>query len=112
PDAADREWILSKANSEFDLAMTIEPDAMLPDMPQTNILGPMDDDLAISLRDRTGMPFVADWLSDSRNVLISVPLPQGGELKVVSARKRLYAGTIYIFVLWIVGMAAVLFVIA
>ncbi len=112
PDPADRDWILSKANSEFDLAMTIEPDAMLPDMPQTNILGPMDDDLAISLRDRTGMPFVADWLSDSRNVLISVQLPQGGVLKVVSARKRLYAGTIYIFVLWIVGMAAVLFVIA
>ena len=77
----------------------------------TNILGPMDDDLATSLRERIGMPFVADWLSDSRNVLIRVQLPDG-VLHVAAPRKRLYAGTIYIFVLWIVGMAMVLFGIA
>ena len=71
----------------------------------------MDDDLATSLRDRIGMTFVADWLSDSRNVLIRVQLPEG-VLHVSAPRKRLYAGTIYIFVLWIVGMAMVLFGIA
>ena len=111
PDAADHAWILSKANSEFDLHMTIEPGAVLTDAPSTNILGPMDDDLATSLRERIGMTFVADWLSDSRNVLIRVQLPEG-VLNVSAPRKRLYAGTIYIFVLWIVGMAMVLFGIA
>ena len=111
PDAADQAWILGKAGSEFDLQMTIETGAVLPDAPRTNILGPMDDDLATSLREKVGMPFVADWLSDSRNVLIRVQIPDG-VLNVSAPRKRLYAGTIYIFVLWIVGMAMVLFGIA
>jgi two-component system osmolarity sensor histidine kinase EnvZ len=71
----------------------------------------MDDDLATSLREKVGMPFVADWLSDSRNVLIRVQIPDG-VLNVSVPRKRLYAGTIYIFVLWVVGMAVVLFGIA
>ncbi|HME23760.1 MAG TPA: ATP-binding protein [Acetobacteraceae bacterium] len=111
PDQADRAWILSRANSEFDLDMTIEAGAVLPFAPRVNILGPMDDDLASSLRDKIGMPFTADWLSDSRYVVIRVQLPEG-VLNVNAPRKRLYAGTIYIFVLWIVGMAAVLFGIA
>ncbi len=111
PDAADRAWILGQVNSQLDLKMRIEPGAVLPHVPTTNILGPMDDDLASSLRERIGLPFIADWLSDSGNVLISVQLPEG-VLHVSAPRKRLYAGTIYIFVLWIVGMAGVLFGIA
>jgi two-component system osmolarity sensor histidine kinase EnvZ len=111
PDPADRAWILGKANIQFDLNMAIEPDAVLPDLPRTNILGPMDDDLASSLRERIGMNFTADWLSDSHNVVIRVQLPEG-VLRVTAPRKRLYAGTIYIFVLWVVGMAMLLFGIA
>jgi two-component system, OmpR family, osmolarity sensor histidine kinase EnvZ len=111
PEPADRAWILDEVNSQLDLKMRIEPDEVLPQVPTTNILGPMDDDLASSLRERIGMPFIADWLSDSSNVLISVQLPEG-VLHVSAPRKRLYAGTIYIFVIWIVGMAMVLFGIA
>ena len=44
-------------------------------------------------------------------MLIRVQLPDG-VLHVAAPRKRLYAGTIYIFVLWIVGMAMLLFGIA
>src|ERR1700755_2320710 len=32
PDEADRAWVLRMANREFDLIMTIEPAAVLPDM--------------------------------------------------------------------------------
>src|ERR1700693_5908895 len=35
PDAADRAWILGKAGTEFDLDMTIETGAVLPNMPRT-----------------------------------------------------------------------------
>ena len=76
-----------------------------------NILGPMDDDLASALREQIGMPFIADWTVEQPNVLIRVQIPDG-VLHVNVPRKRLYAGTIYIFVLWIVGMAMVLFGIA
>ena len=40
PEPADRAWILSKADSEFDLHMTIEPGAVLPDAPQDQHPGP------------------------------------------------------------------------
>src|ERR1700755_3467392 len=61
PDPADRAWILLRANQEFELEMTISPDATLPDTRAPNILGPMDDDLALSLREKIGLPFYADW---------------------------------------------------
>jgi two-component system, OmpR family, osmolarity sensor histidine kinase EnvZ len=111
PEAADRAWVLGMASSEFDLDMALEPGAVLPNTPVANILGPMDDDLASSLREKIGMPFIADWLSDSHFVIIRVQLPEG-VLNVAAPRKRLYAGTIYIFVVWIVGMAMLLFGIA
>ncbi|MEJ0018694.1 MAG: ATP-binding protein [Acetobacteraceae bacterium] len=111
PDPEDQSWILARANRAFDLHMTIDAGAVLSDMRRTNILGPMDDDLATSLSEKIGMPFFADWLSDSRFVLVRVQLPDG-VLNVNTPRKRLYAGTIYIFVIWLVGMAIVLFGIA
>jgi two-component system, OmpR family, osmolarity sensor histidine kinase EnvZ len=111
PDQADRAWILQQAAREFDIDMTIEAGAKLPDMRRINILGPMDDDLDSALRSQLGLPFLADWTSDSHYILIDIQLPEG-VLHVNAPRKRLYAGTIYIFVLWIVGMSMVLFGIA
>ena len=111
PDPAERAWILGQSAKLFDLGMSIEPDATLPNSRNVNILGPMDDDLATALREKVGLPFIADWLSDSNSVLISVQLPDG-VLHISAPRKRLYAGAIYIFVIWIVGMAMVLFGIA
>jgi len=111
PDEQDRAWILRRANVEFDLNMRIEPGAVLPVVRPTNIIGPMDDELAQALREQFGMRFIADWISDSQNVLVSIQLPDS-VLHVSVPRKRLNAGTFYIFVVWIVGMSALLFGIA
>jgi two-component system osmolarity sensor histidine kinase EnvZ len=111
PDAADRAWILRQALDDFELDMTLEPGAVLPVTREVNILGPMDDDLAAALRQQIGLPFTADWLSDSRFVFVRLQLPDG-VLNVRVPRKRLYAATIYIFVVWVVGMSILLFGIA
>lgn len=111
PDAADRQWILNQAAQDFELKMWLEPGAVLPDIREVNILGPMDDDLAAALHDQIGLPFTADWTSDSRFVLVRLQLPDG-VMSVNVPRKRLYAATIYIFVVWVVGMSALLFGIA
>ena len=111
PEPADRAWILQWANNQFELDMNIEPGAKLANTRSPNILGPMDDDLAHSLWEKVRLPFNADWVSDPRLVLIRVQLPDG-VLNVNAPRKRLYAGTIYIFVVWIVGMSMLLFGIA
>jgi two-component system, OmpR family, osmolarity sensor histidine kinase EnvZ len=107
----DQAWILRKAHAQFDLVLQMEPDAILPAKPWVNVLGPMDDDLAVAMQEAVRLPFTMDWTSDPRSVLIRVQMPNG-VLDVQAPRKRLYTGTIYIFVLWIVGTAGLLFAIA
>ena len=111
PDPADRQWILRDAHQQFELVISIEPGAVLPETREANILGPMDDDLAAALRDKFNLPFTADWTSDPHSVLIRMQLPDG-VLTVVAPRKRLYTGTIFLFVGWVVGTALLVFGIA
>ena len=107
----DQAWILRMAHEQFDLVLRMEPGAVLPKSPRVNILGPMDDDLAIALQEKVRLPFTMDWTSDPSSVLIRAQLPNG-VVNIQAPRKRLYTGTIYVFVLWLVGTALLLFAIA
>ena len=107
----DQAGILRSAWLQFEIPMRILPGAVLPPNTHVNQLGPMDDDLAAALAAKLGRPFVMDWASDSRAVLVRVQLPDG-VLELEAPRKRLYASTIYIFVIWVVGTALILFGIA
>ncbi len=111
PGEANRTWILQDAHHQFDLIFRFQPSAVLPNTPAVNILGPMDDDLAAALRDKFGMAFTTDWLSDANFVLIHLQLPDS-VVTIFVPRKRLYAGTIYIFLVWLVGTAALVFAIS
>jgi two-component system osmolarity sensor histidine kinase EnvZ len=107
----DQAWALHTAHQQFDLEMRVEPGAKLPQVPQVNIIGPVDDDMAAALAEKLRLPFSMDWVSDPQSVLIRVQLPDG-LLTVQAPRKRLYSATIYLFVLWLVGSALLLFGIA
>ena len=54
------------------------------------------------------LPFDTDWQSDPRSVIIRVQLPDG-VLHVEAPRKRLFSGTLYLFVIWLVGSSLLLF---
>jgi two-component system osmolarity sensor histidine kinase EnvZ len=107
----DQAWILRMAHEQFDLVLRMEPGAVLPRSPRVNVLGPMDDDLAVALQEKVRLPFTMDWTSDPFSVLIRAQLPNG-VVDIQAPRKRLYTGTIYVFVLWLVGTALLLFCIA
>lgn len=107
----EQESILRSAWLQFEVPMRLVPGAVLPPDTHVNQLGPMDDDLAAALTSKVGRPFVMDWASDPRSVLIRVQLPTG-VLEAEAPRKRLYTQTIYIFVLWVAGSALLLFAIA
>jgi two-component system osmolarity sensor histidine kinase EnvZ len=107
----DQAWILRMAHEEFDLVLRMEPGAILPKTRRVNVLGPMDDDLAVALQEKVRLPFTMDWTSDPYSVLIRAQLPNG-VVDIQAPRKRLYTGTIYVFVLWLVGTALLLFCIA
>src|ERR1700679_2047406 len=108
---ADREWVLQTAREQFTLDITLEPGARLAHQKRVDLLGPMDDDLAAALTEKFNAPFVMDWTTDPRSVLIRVQLPDG-VLGVVGPRKRSAIGTLFLFVGWLVGSAGLLFAIA
>jgi two-component system osmolarity sensor histidine kinase EnvZ len=107
----DSAWILQMAQRQFDLVLRIEPGGVLPSTKWTNVIGPADDDLAQALARSVRLPFTMDWQFEPHSVLIRAQLPNG-VVNVVVPRKRLYATTIYLFLLWIVGTAALFFGIA
>ena len=107
----DRAAILQQAFTRFEVPMRLLPDAPLTAAPHVNVLGPMDDDLAAAMADKVRRPYTMDWSSDSRAVVIRVELPDG-VLEVEAPRKRLYASTIYLFVLWVAGTALLVFGVA
>jgi two-component system osmolarity sensor histidine kinase EnvZ len=111
PGEKNTSWILRQAWDQFQIKMVLQPDATLPDRQSTNILGPMDDDLAAALAEKVGRPYLMDWTSDPQSVLIRIQLPDG-VLYAEAPRKRLYTGTIYLFMIWLVGTALLLFGIA
>ena len=111
PGADNRDWILASAWTRFEVPMRFLPGSKVDLRPRENLLGPMDDDLGAALESKVRRPFEMDWMSDPRNVLIRVQLPDG-VLEAEAPRKRLYTSTIYLFVLWLAGSALLLFAIA
>jgi two-component system osmolarity sensor histidine kinase EnvZ len=111
PEPSDTAWILDLSRSRFGLDIALNPGARLATTKSINVFGPMDDDLKAALDEALHLPFYMDWTSDSSVVFVQIQLP-GGVLEVNAPRKRLYTTTFYLFVLWVVGIAALVFAIA
>ncbi|MBV9735491.1 MAG: HAMP domain-containing protein [Acidisphaera sp.] len=111
PDPSDRQWILRNAWERYEIVMRIEPGVLPTPGRSPNVLGPMDDEFAAALAEKVRLPFTMDWSYDPRTVLVRVQLPDG-VLAVEAPRKRLDTGTIYLFVIWLVGTALLLFGVA
>ncbi len=111
PGPENGAWILRSAREQFNLEMKLTPGAELDTQGYVNVLGRMDDDLAKALTENFRVPFTMDWTSDPRSVLIRLQLTDA-VLDVVAPRKRLYTATIYLFVVWVVGTALLLFAVA
>ncbi|MDB5371195.1 MAG: two-component sensor histidine kinase [Roseomonas sp.] len=113
PSEADRGWIFHEAAWRFDMSFAFEPGGVIGGGPRQSWLPilPLEDDLVQALGERMRMPFDADWQSDPRSVIIRVQMPDG-VLHVEAPRKRLFFGTLYLFVIWLVGTSLLLFLVA
>ncbi len=112
--AEDRGWIFREAAWRLDLSLALEAGATLgpsASRPASLPLLPLEGDLDAAMRERVRLPFDTDWQSDPRSVIIRVQLPDG-VLHVEAARKRLFSGTLYLFVIWVVGSSLLLFGVA
>lgn len=111
PDADDQAWVLQNALNEYELRIRIEPGARLPPGRRPGLLPPANAGLVAALAEKLPYPFTIDWQSDPDSVLIRVQTADG-VLHVEAPRKRLYAGTFYVFLAWLVGSSLLLFAIA
>jgi two-component system osmolarity sensor histidine kinase EnvZ len=107
---ADRTETLSMAARTMDLIITFEPEAILP--PQRRELSSLlERTLGMALDERVHKPFLIDTRVASNWIEIRVQMADG-VLSVMSPERRLFSSTTYIFLLWMVGAAMVLFAIA
>jgi two-component system osmolarity sensor histidine kinase EnvZ len=114
PAAEDRAWIFREAAWRLDLGLAFEPGATLGHQgprPASLPLLPLEEDLTNALEQRVRLPFDSDWTADPRSIVIRVQLPDG-VLLVEANRKRLFTGTLYLFVIWLVGSSILLFALA
>lgn len=114
PSAASRAWVFREVAWRFDIALAFEPGTSLGITPERGAslpLLPLEEDLSRALIERVQRPFDADWTSDPRSIIIRIQLPDG-VLSVEAPRKRLFVGTLYLFMIWLVGSAALLFTVA
>jgi two-component system osmolarity sensor histidine kinase EnvZ len=110
PGAETVAWVTHEALQRLELAIRLEPGAVLPDEPDI-VTGPAEEELAAAIEERVRLPFRITWPRTERAVEIAVQLPEG-LLHVEAPAKRLFTGTVTVFVLWLIGSAVILFTVA
>jgi two-component system osmolarity sensor histidine kinase EnvZ len=114
PSPEHRAFVFREVAWRFDMALAFEAGATLgptQDRAAWQPLLPLEGDLAQAMTERVRRRFDADWVSDPRSVIIRIQLPDG-VLHAEAPRKRLFSGTLYLFVIWLAGSSALLFVVA
>jgi two-component system osmolarity sensor histidine kinase EnvZ len=110
PEAYAHLFAIAKKAMQLDINFV--PGAVLPADPaalaRQNLV---DVRLSKALRSTVRQPFLIDTRSMEQLVEIHVQLPEG-VLKVLAPRTRLFSSTTYVFILWMVGTALVLFALA
>ncbi|WP_019014566.1 ATP-binding protein [Elioraea tepidiphila] len=112
PGAEEEQWLARQMLGRTELAIRFAEGEILPAEPPDVIEGPAETELRAALAERLPFPFRIDWSGRAeREVQIRVQLP-GGVLHVEAPAKRLFTGTVTVFVLWLIGSALILFAIA
>ena len=109
-DPGNPEPIFDMAAEHMEMRLHVKTGDILPNTPPDES-GLMERALVRAMREYVGKPFQIDTHSLDRNVVIRIQMTDG-VLIVVTTRKRLFSSTTYIFVLWMVGTAMILFGVA
>ena len=110
PTPEGRNWTLAATARSTDLIVTLEPDRTLPE-PRPPLRGMLERALGKALDERVRRPFAINTRVAHEWYEIRVQMPDG-VLSVMSPERRLFSPTSYIFILWMIGSASVLFTVA
>jgi two-component system osmolarity sensor histidine kinase EnvZ len=76
-------------------------------LPKPDAPGPVDQDLADSLATHLHRPFNVAWYTAPAYIRVNVQMVDG-VLSMQVPRKHLYVGTLYLFLVWLIGTAVIL----
>jgi two-component system osmolarity sensor histidine kinase EnvZ len=110
-DTQDEGGLIGEADAHFGFSSQLLRGQVLRQLPPPDAPGPVDDDLASQLALTLHRPFTVAWLQAPDHIQVNVQL-KTGVLRIDVPRKRLYIGTLYIFVAWLIGTAFLVFSIA
>lgn len=111
PTPEGRGALFNLASNKMGMSIILLEGKILSNVPAEQTGSIVDRMLILSLKESIKRPFKVDSKSIKKHVLVSVQLPEG-VLEVVANQKRLFSSTTYIFVLWMVGTAMILFGVA
>ena len=107
-----RTAVIELASNHFGLeSQIIDGEVLANEKPKHVGFGIIEVVLLRAMNEAVKKPYKIDGDKVDHHVVISVQLPEG-VLEIVSNRKRLFSSTTYVFVLWMVGTAMILFGVA
>lgn len=106
-----RGLVIQETDKHFGFSTVFLRNAVLGRLPPPDAPGPVDTDLAAALGLDLHRPFNVAWNTAPDFIRVNVQMADG-VLRIDVPRKRLYVGTFYIFLVWLIGTAGLLFGIA
>ncbi len=110
-DPAARSLTIQESDKHFGFSTVFLRGQVLRHLPPPDAPGPVDNDLANGLDLDLHRPFTVAWNRSADFIRVNVQMADG-VLRIDVSRKRLYIGTLYIFLVWLIGTALLLFGIA
>jgi len=104
---ATRSLIIQETNQHFQFDTVFLPNEVLRHLPAPDAPGPVDTDLARALAGELHRPFNVAWYRSPGIIRVNVQMPDG-VLRIDVPRKRLYIGTFYLFLVWVIGTAVLM----
>jgi len=104
---ATRNLIIQETDKHFQFDTVFMPNEMLKHLPSSGLPGPVDTDLASALAMEMHRPFNVLWNQTPDTIRINVQMADG-ILRIDVPRKRLFIGTFYLFLTWVIGTSVLM----
>lgn len=106
-DPTRRVLVMQEADQHFTFQTVFLRGDVLWHLPPPDAPGPVDTDLARALAQDIHRPFNVSWYHHPGFLQVNIQMADG-VLSVDVPRKRLFIGTFYIFLVWLIGSALLL----